>query len=172
MHLAAFRVLTEQPGQLQQATGHLQGHVFGLGAPRQRSPLGLGGLLAGLAALHVGAVLAKQQIDRLTGGGIFAQAFRAIGLLLEQQFRLITVEISRRQVLGQGGLDQLLFAVFPGALGLQIGTKPADSHHTGQAIELDRAGGHRIDIPLALGHLLLQALVAAEEVIEVGKPLR
>ena len=74
--------------------------------------------------------------------------------------------------MGQGGFDQLLFTVFTGALGLEIGTKAADAHHAGQAIELDRARGHRIDIPLALGHLLLQALVTAEEVIEVGKPLR
>ena len=107
--------------------------------PSARRPLGFGGLLAGLTALHVGAVLAKQQIDRLAGGGIFTEAFRAIGLLLEQQFGLIAIEISWRQVLGQGGFDQLFFAVFTGALGLEIGTKAADAHHTGQTIELDRA---------------------------------
>ena len=121
--------------------------------------------------MDIGAVLTKEQINRLSSRRVLTQALGAIGLLLEQQLGMIRIEISRREVLGQGGLDQFLFAVLAGALGLEIGTKATDADHTRQAIQLDGARCDGIDVTLTLGHLLLQTLLTAEKGVEIRQPL-
>ena len=140
---------------MQEATGGLQAEIFRFGALGQGGALGLGGFLGGLAPLHIGAVLAKQQINRFTSSWINPKAFRPLRLLFQQQLGVVGIEISGGEVLGQGGFDQFLFAVFPGALGLQVGAKATDAHHAGQPLQLNGAGHSGVDIPLPLGHLLL-----------------
>ena len=168
---AAIGVLSQQPGQPQQAEGILQGHRFGLDALRKRGPFGFGVVLTHLTPLQIGAVLTEQQIHLIPGFGVLAEGFGSICLLLEDQFRLLGIEIGRGDLLGKGGLEQLLAAVVGHPLGLQVGAEAADPHHTGKTLQFHGARGTWIDVALALLHLGLEALLALVETLEVGKPL-
>ena len=139
LQLAPIGVLPEEARQPQQSDGVLQAELLGLGPLGQGGPLRLGVGVAHLAPLHVGAVLAKEQIHLLAGFRVFAQGLGAIGLLLENQLGLVGIEIGRGDLLGQGGLEQLLAAVLGDPLGLQVGAEATDAHHAGEALELHRA---------------------------------
>ena len=71
----------------------------------------------------------------------------------QDQLRLFRIEIGRGDLLRQGGLEQLLGAVFSDALRFQVGTKTADAHHAGQALQLNGAGHTGVNIALPLLHL-------------------
>ena len=89
----------------------------------------------------------------------------------QDQLRLFGIEIGRGDLLGQGGLEQLLGAVFSDALGFQVGAEAADAHHAGQALQLNGAGHTGVDIALPLLHLGFQALFSLKEALQVRQPL-
>ena len=171
LHLAAIGMLTQKAGQPQQAEGIVQGEGFRADPLGQGGALRFGDLITHLTPLEVGAVLAKQEIDLLAGFRVFADRFRAVGLLLEDQLSLLGIEVGRGDLLGQGGLEQFFGAVLRHPLGFQVGPKPANAHHTGQPLQDHRARHPRINVAFPLLDQGLEALVTLEELGEVGQPL-
>ena len=150
-------MLAQEPRQPQQAQGVLQAELLGFGPLGQGGPLGLGHLVTDLAQLHVGPVLAEQQVHLLAGVRVFAQGFGTLHLLFEDQLGLVGIQVGRGDFTRQGGLDQLLGAVLAHPLGFQVGAEAADPHHTGQALKSDGAGGGGINVAFPLLHLGFQA---------------
>ena len=139
LYLPAIGVFAQVPGESQQAQGVLEAEVLGLGALGERGAFGLGVVVTDLAPLHIGPVLAEEQIDQITGLGIFPEGLGTIGLLLQDQLRFFGVQIRRGDLVGQGGFEQLLAAVFRHPLGFEIGAKTTDPHHAGETLEGNRA---------------------------------
>ena len=164
-------MLAKQTRQTQQAKRVVEVEVLRFHPFGQRRSLGLRVLITHLPALHVRAVLPEQQIHQVAGFGIFAQRFRAIGLLLEDQFRLVGIEIRGGDFPRQRGLDQFLLAIVSDAFRLQIGTETTNPHHARQAFEINGAGGTGIDIPFPLMNLGFKPLVTFVKPLEIGKPL-
>ena len=164
-------MFTEKTRQAEQSEGILQGEIFRLLPLGQRRALGLGILITHLAPLHVRAVLTEEQVDQIPRFGILTDGFGAVGLLFEDQFGLLFIQISRSDLPGQGGLDQLFLTVVADTFGLQVGAKTADANHGGQALQIDGAGCTWVNVPFPLLHLGFQALVTLVEALQVRQPL-
>ena len=164
-------MFTEKTRQTEQSEGILQGEILRLLPLGQRRTFGLGVLITHLAPLHVRAVLTEEQVDQIPRFRILTDGFGAVGLLFEDQFGLLFIQISRSDLPGQGGLDQLFLTVVADPFGLQVGAEAADANHGGQALQIDGAGCTGVNVPFPLLHLVFQALITLVEALQVRQPL-
>ena len=164
-------MLPQKPGEPQQTQRIIEAEILGLLALRQGCPLRLRVVVADLAALHIGAVLTEEEVNQIAGFRIFTQRFRPISLLFQDQFSLFLIQICRRDLPRQGGLDELFLPLLTDALGLQISPEATDADHTGESLEVHGAGRTGIDVSLPLLNLGLQSLIALVEPLEVRQPL-
>jgi hypothetical protein len=95
-------VLAQEAGETEQTQGILKAQILGIDALGQGRPPGLGVFIAHLTALHIGAVLAEQQVDGITGLRILAEGLGALGLLAQDQLRLVGIEVGRGDRPGAG----------------------------------------------------------------------
>ena len=143
----------QQTRKTQQPQRIFKGEILRLLTLRKRRALGLGILITDLTPLNIRAVLAEEEIHQISSFRIFSNGFWPISLLLEDEFRLILIQIRWRDFLRQRCLDQLLFPVVADPLGLQISPETANANNGGKTLQIDGSGGTRIDVSLPLLHL-------------------
>jgi len=116
--------------------------------------------------LDIRTVRAGQHKDRLPGLRIAAERGGALFLLAQQPLDLGGVEIGWRQIVRQGDPDGVAVVFL-----LEIGAIAAHSHARIDVVQHQGMNITRIDLLLFGLDLLIQAIIAQEERLEIGPSL-